>query len=564
MAMEPDPKSKVLKQLQPNPGFLEVEAVHKKRYPKEYTGNDSIDPRIVLAQRKQIAHLQQGEDDLPLSFHNPALLPLLEKLQTFAEKQHVLNGTNKALSKLLMEMDFQRKLEDINHLWLIGMHFRSSLALSTIGADESDVFSHVPNREIFFGLQKSNAWQYFLSSYIAYQEFDNGGHELSLQFDTFLPPQSEEKLINSVANLLPARVVYPCLEQGKLGIPFLVKQLLLDIFPVAFPAKALQGHGTSFSMFGFGTHDFLHYLSDRRRHHFLEYVIQEAEAHYLKGGSIPEFTKAFPPFARARYYNVMGSLQETYMNMVSKIIPTYGNKMFQKAMVGFFWIMHETMNFPASLYRTNDFESVLQTITAETDITGVSFAVENHDSWESDFDPLNTSPITGETGMTDNVIYSYVMGNFGIEEANCYKYATYFPEGPIVASDVVGRSIKKSKRFIDVSFHMKDGSELTYTFPTLLHKWMNADDNIGLLAYGGTSLKKPNLMEASDPRITAQDFLKTVEENIHMHVTYFKEMALSLANVEPAGEGSSLAQRFFRNQFALDKSIKKHLHISDQ
>lgn len=561
LAMEPDKEASTrrLRHIQPRPSYSELEEIHQIRHPSDFTGIQTVDLQIVQAHRQQLARLPIGTDDLPLAFHNPALSPLVDKLEGFIRTQAAHHPTSKQLSRILMEITFQRGTEDLNPLWLFNIHFRAAAALSKRGKGERDVFAHTPNPELYFGLLAHNTWHNNLSSYLGIMEFGNKGHDLRRGFLSCLPDQVCDDLYTNMQRILPGKIVYPCLEAGKFGISFLVRNLLRDVHPTAFPSQSLFGHGTRLSQYGCAVHDWLHSLADRRRDELMTFVVEQADWHYVNGGNIPDFMKVFPYVARAKYLTLMGSLHEIYMDMGAKLIPYRGITEFRRAMVGFFWSMHEKPNFPAKLYRMNDLDKVIETITTdESTPSAVSFSLEEYDLWESSFDPFETSPLNGQSPKNDDEICRWVLANMKIDQANCYKYLDCSSDYPIFQNDVVSRKVNRSKRFIDVIFSMRDGTELKYTFPTLYHKWKNMDDNLSLLRYGGTKIAKPAL-DKVNARDIAKKTLDLVRDRLDDHIEHFKTVASFFANYEPRGEGSSLAQRYFRQNMMLDAWAAKYL-----
>ena len=78
-------------------------------------------------------------------------------------------------------------------------------------------------------------------------------------------------------------------------------------------------------------------------------------------------------------------------------------------------------------------------------------------------------------------------------------------------------TIKESKRFIDLNWHTKNGAEASFSLPTLYHKWLNADDTISLLAYGGIIITKPELdgLKISVQRKEALALLSTINLEVN-------------------------------------------------
>ncbi len=532
----------------------------KKKSAADFKGSDQVDLAMVKAYRDQLQTVNAGDEDFQDLVHNPSLLPLVEKLESFLEGK----TNNKNLARLLDEIKFHKKWDDISPRWIFDVHFRMATALGERTADEIEIFSHVVHPEVFFGMLTPGATVNSLSAYLSVEKYDTRGNELPQYWVADgISPEATDELSIATRKALPKRALYPCLEAGKFGIPFLIECILQDVFPAGFPTTTLRGHGSTLSMYGFAAHEVLHSLLDRRQYELVSYVMREATKYYESGGNIPLFIEVAPKVAAAKYTNLMQSLYDIYDAMVTAYATSDDKPLFHRDIAGFFWILHEKEgSFPSEIYGLTELQDALNMATSfptnETEPTEHS-DFSTYDSWDSSFDPLETSPITGASPKSDEEIYSLVIGNMTMGDANCYKYTGFYSEIPIQENNIVQKSIKRTERFIDVAFKLRDGSELAYSFPTLYHKWANMNDNLALLRYAGNTIAKPDLSQQAGPREAAQAVLLSVEIGIQSLVQHFRERAIHFALIAKEGEGSSIAERFSQRVHHLDEQLQQQL-----
>jgi hypothetical protein len=556
-------------EFQLSPSREELVKTIQSHHPKEF-GVNMIDQNVVKDHR---TNLQQFDGKVPEAFfatHSPAILPLFTKLEQFLTQYARSHPDHKFTGRLLREMTFQREDQHISPLWLLGMHLRFAASISRITDDERNLFSHVPFPNLFFGLLEKEAWKHSLSSKISLDEYENKGFELpDMHWSSKIKTPMIDLLADRTRKLLPSPILYPLPGEGKLGVSLMVESNLNDVYPACFPTTPKKGHGIHLSQFGFGIHDMLHKYADRRHYNIVEHVLRRAEAHANSNGNTWKFAEIYPPVAAQRYRVIMGGLKSIYNDMVTKLLPRDGKTAFNRAMVGFFWSLHEAPNFPPHLYDMNDFGKILYTITAPSHHNTVAVATDDLDSWESSYDPLSTSPIDGTTKLTDAEILDHpVIKSLTIDQAQRYKYEFQYYPSPLLttvysADDIVSKTVTRTPRFIDVTFKMFDGEELVYSFPTLYQKWTNVNDNLSLLQYGGTNLTKPTLptdeSQRDTARVIAQDLLERVRLQISDHVKHFHDVASYFSKDDSNGNRESLENRFFRAHFKQEQKVGKAL-----
>ena len=541
----------------------------QRHHPKEF-GVDKIDQGVVNGHRTNHRQFNGKVSKVFYASHDPAIAPLFAKFETFLKQYAHSNPLHTFTGRLLREMTYQKEDQHFSPISLLGMHLRFAASISSITDDERSLFSHVPFNNLFFGLLEQDAWKHSLSSYISMEKYPNKGFELTdMHWSLKLGTPMIDLLADRTQKLLPSPILYPLPGEGKLGVSLMVESNLNDVYPACFPTTTNKGHGINFSQFGFGIHDMLHKYADRRHYNVVEHVLRRAEVHANNNGNTWKFAEIYPPVAAQRYRVIMSGLKSIYTDMVTKLLPRDGKTAFNRAMVGFFWSLHEAPKFPSRLYDMNDFGKVLGTITASSYHNTVAVSTDDLDSWESSYDPFATSPIDGTTKLTDAEILDHpVIKSLTIDQAQGHKYGYHYYPSPLLTAlysddSIVSKTVTRSPRFIDVTFKMFDGEELVYSFPTLYQKWTNADDNLGLLAYGGTNLTKPTLptdeSQRERARIIAQDLLERVRTQISDHIKHFHDVASYFSKDDSRGNKNSLESRFFYAHYNQEQIVENAL-----
>ncbi len=482
----------------PHPSYSKLQpSMNPAQLREDFTGHQALDMQVVKAYRANYQRFDGKVQDAFYAFDNPAIRPIAKSFEDFLVYYSSVKSSPFA-QQLIAELDFHKKFKGLSPLVLIGMHLRFAASISEITEDEKNLFDHVPHAELYFGTLEKEAWRHMLPSFVSTEKYNTKGFGLDDNYYASHLPRSAIELINdTMLRALPPQTAYPMINQDKLGVSFLVKSNLDDVYPIAIPVGKNKAHGTQLSPFGFAVHDALHEKFDQRQFKFIGHVIKRANKHVLEGKDLKDFVRVYPPVAIQKYQLVMSALQDLYTNMVTKLLPQRGIGQYRKAMAGFVWTLHERPHFPGKLYGMNDVDRVMETITANTSYNTVNAAKSRIDSWESSYDPLETSPIDGSSQLDDDAIVRWVLVNMTIGEAQSYKYAKGSFDEPIFENYISSKQVVRTDRFIDVIITQMNGEELKYSFPTLYHKWHNLDDTLGLLKYGGTVIEKPDLEAVS-------------------------------------------------------------------
>jgi hypothetical protein len=558
-----------LSQLQPYVSQHELEKMAQLRFPDEFEGAEVLDLNLVRSYRQTQAQFKGAVREVGYVQHDVALKPLAANIRNAFVEFAGMPQYSSVAKRFLAEMNYHAEIEDVNPEWVVSLPLRFAAAIGKHTADQKALFSHVPFPSYFFGMIENEAWKTESATVKSVDEYNNKGFEL--------PDDDEctsshfygavvDQISDQVKRALPAVATYPIMNKAKFGISFMVRSNLNDIFPIAFPfhereqkSKKLIAHGIKMSTFAFGTHDALHKLADARRYEFFQHIFYRGERYVKAGGNAWKFAEVYTPVAVQKYGMVMGLFNRIYDAMVGKLLPYRGIEEYRAAMAGFFWIDHEEPYMPREIYDYNDVDEIIAIAASQDGMNSGSYSMGPIDSWNDSYDPLNTSPLDGSSQLDDEAIFTFVETALTLGHSNGYKYHDpYF--FTMKVSDqldkIVGKKVLRGKRFIDAIYRSKNGQEYVFSFPTLFHKWLNADDNLGILSYGGTHITKPDLTMVDDPRAEAIETLEYIEEAIDDHVEHFVDVATFFVN---QGGENSLAQQYFRQHFALEQRVKAQL-----
>jgi hypothetical protein len=516
-----------LRHVAPDTSYQAMAPQIQARHPEDFTGQGSILSDVVTAYRQSRADYTGRVADAFATLHNPKLEPFAQQVEAFLRSYASAHPNHAFTQRLLREVQTRREDEDLSSSFLWTLPFRHAAERSTITDAEKDFFTNIVYPDLFFGMLENKGWRNHDSAYANLRSVAEASYSESLS------SKGTEKIAERVDKLFPASAPYPCLGYGILGLSFLVENYLDQIFPIGFPMDRSYVHGVSLSPYGFAAHDRLHAEIDPREDELHRHVLQRGEDYFCKGGNVDDFIEVYPSIAVAKYNLLRGALKEIYKNLGSKLLLRDGLDAYRKVMVGFFWILHEEPNFPSELYDMNDLNAVLKVITP----------APNNDL----DDPLQTSPLTGKTEMTDEDIIRYAL-----------------KQTPSAAlDDIESINVTRSPRFIDVTTRFRNGEKTEESFPTLYSEWEDVSDDLGLLEFGGTKIEKPDLTRVEAPRSVALATLKKVNEEMRALVKHFIEVATFFANYDPQGQGNSLGNRYFNQHRKLEEKAKKDLGVEN-
>jgi len=529
------------------------DALAARVLPSQFIGQKQYDPKIVQAYRQHVKN--SGDQERALLEHCDALAPLAEALSQYIQAN---DPTHPLAQHFLTEISDHILRKEITPLWIMMASLRYAAAVSNVSADENDLFMHVINPNIFEGILKRNAYKNQWTTLQSIELTDKRNNTI----ETFYSLQNlHHTMLNSIGEevekTFPPAAVYPMAGVGKFGLSFLLRCYNHDTFLLGLPKKKSVGaHGTNMSRVGFIVHDLLHRQVDPGFRGVKKHVAQKADIFVGAGGDAEQFIRFYSPVAVYKHTVLKGFLDTLQTSFQNYLISHYGKSEFLKTMGGAFMVYHEYPTSPEELLDLNSLENIIKKLAINTKNT-----LSSKDVWESPFDPLQTSPKTGKSALSQKAIIEGSFRNSLLQEdiwlPQSYHTTSPTPDRSAFIEKMVSKAeVVSSQRFIDVKFSLKNGQKFTYTFTTLFHKWHNMDDAIGLLKMAGVSIEKPDLslLNTEDSRKMAQDTLRTVRKEVKTLVDHFQDRALFFATLKDK-EGKSLADTYFNWHFNLQAKI---------
>jgi hypothetical protein len=548
------------------PSLPEAEHIIANHLPNQFRGLKRFNPLVVEKFRYFYRNFP-GNQDFAAVTHFPDLLPFVIEL----DKTMASSGHTPVISKFRSEIDFHVKNRDVSMAWVLGIHLRYMAGTSVISEEERDLFTHVVRPEIFNGLIKREAWQDHFKTFFSIGIED----DLDRGIEThYLTQNIHGKAIDYASSQLsryyPANFYYPILGQGHFGVSFLVGSSLRGVFLMAFPPRPLKAHGTRLG--AFGLHDALHGMVDPRQRSLESYIVEEADHYVGRGGDAINFIERFTPHAVRQHRALMSALLNIYQDFITRLLPAYGRQEFVETMNGFFWVQHEASGYSPFSYKSHDLEGIIEKL-ARAAVSGL----RDKYGWESSFDPLETSPIDGRSALTQEQMVHYAFENRLVKDRRIILPSSYYQQYPLPGQAEYLRGLARKKqikakvssspRFIDVAFSFNSGQQITYTFPTLFHKWLNMDDSIGLLNLKGSDrLTKPFLQGTPYPRQLAIQTLDKVRERLEQTIYHWRDRAIFFAKYSRP-DGSTLSNEYFKEHFKeatlMQRELDRLLPVDD-
>jgi hypothetical protein len=145
----------------------------------------------------------------------------------------------------------------------------------------------------------------------------------------------------------------------------------------------------------------------------------------------------------------------------------------------------------------------------------------------------------------------YALQNAVINTSNeAYKeHSDHFRE-KMITSLISKAYVQRSPHFVDVFFELKTGQKKRYSMATLVQKWLNADDFLGLLAFAGKFIVKPDLSQSDNPQIAAKETFDAMKKGLSELVSEFNDFAQYVVQSDRKGENLS-------DQYARKKSRRE-------
>lgn len=561
--------------------------------PRQVVGLDQIDLDFINSLKAKYSALSDRERDKKINRHDDAFIPQAQKVAKFI-KTIDPEGKNTAIKNLLDEIDFMIAKKKVSPVWTIQLSARLAFAMSTPSKDELELLSHVLDRKSRSQLQEPEDLLNVIESVLSYSGTVSVIPDHQTDYPLNVWRDDMDRLFENHTATPLDEIIQPILGEGIISLPVLNTLAAENVTLMGLPtedkkvsAHGIKGHpdkpGTSVA--AFLGHDALHHLliKENKQNTFLQYLHRKTDAAVGKGDSAERFFERHMPFAAARYRGIHTVLQLALIGLMEDAVDTKKMANFRKAMVGEFYITHEYPGVNTSTLDENSATGVVKNLAQST--------LENFEdvtAWESATDPLQTSPFDGSSPLSDEHIiesfieqvnegkifltalmrYSYLSGTqneisnhthsvaedsddedsagstpkisqtdviSGVDQDNGVTptlEAISTQKRSLIPLDKIFKTeVKRGPRFIDIFIKMNDGNEITYSFPTYYHKWHNLDGTIGLLAYAGIKIEKPELpSELEEARNVCSALLSKTTNLIQDQINHFAEQATQVVN----------------------------------
>lgn len=586
--------------------------------PKQVVGLNQIDLDFINSLKTKYSSLSDRDREKKLTLHDDDCVPQALKVAKFI-KAIDPNGKNERTKDLLDEIDFMLAKKKASPEWTIQLSGRLAFALSTPSTDELDLLSHVLDEKSRSQLKEPQDLLGIVESVLGYSEEVSVVPNRPTDYPLNVWSDDMDRLFEKHSATPLPEIVQPIFGEGIISLPILNALAAENVTLMALPTedKKVNAHGIKghpdkpgASIAAFASHDALHHklIMEIKKKAFFSYLHRMTDAAVEKGDSAERFFEHFIHNATLRYRGIHTLLQLIVIGLLEDALDTNKFANFRKAMVGQFYMTHEYPGFSPSTFEEQSATGVLKNLA---DSTLEEF--DNPFAWESAQDPFQTSPFDGSSPLSNSEIvqafihqvneglivssalnrYNYLAhtlnenddeerdhhaalpNNEGGDEERDHHAASASSEqnkevaptheatppqtGFLLPLDKIFKTeVKRSARFIDVLIKMKDGNEISHSFPTYYHKWHNLDGTIGLLAYAGIKIEKPELPnKLEEARDICSALLSKTAGLVKAQVTNFVEQStLVLKKVNTNFPGHSIEEAYKIWMNSLNKELK--------
>lgn len=322
------------------------------KYPELFTGCEKIDHYTI--------------EQIRAPFRNDFERGWLEHLTSLEEPAHNLKEKIKSLAiddrlknKLLCEIDYKISAQEVTYYWFLSLTFRV-LALEAYPSEqEFAFFKHSPHPWAHAALFAQNPD--ISEAIMSFNITKPSKKDRSSIFQKgYISTEMFQELEKRVAYANP-NVYYPVFGVGIFGLAQMVSDSLDRTFLLGMPDKQQHAHGIQMSQGGFAVHDLVHGLVDTREEATFALATNLMERYINQGGDARVFLELYPPYAAKNEELLKKSLESIYKSMLTELLPT-DEPRFNKALVGFFLIMHEFPFFSPNTYAQKNLEVVLDSL----------------------------------------------------------------------------------------------------------------------------------------------------------------------------------------------------------
>lgn len=498
---------------------LNVESYNIK-HSTDFTGSKKINFDIIKdfrndSQKSTLELL----NDAKITYDN--LLQATKELRLFFTQISCTDDRVKSVINHLVD-EIDQKIEEsvFNYQWLFELPLRFSVAISNPSNEEVDFYYHISKPGAYPGFFKNDLWR---NAQQFSQALLNDNQKCSYKTEEY--SCNMEHLEDSLKiiqqeielNLSPV-VYYPILNHTLFSLTELILLYLEDIYPLALAdlKDELHAHGfkdsEKFSNFGYLYHDVFHANFDNKRRVLKTYIFNTLEKKLLQNQFSKELVQKLTYKATEKYKNILNLFKLIIHKKMFELSKQNNTGSLDKYIVGLFIAIHEYPSWNLDMFETDNGFELINIFTKK-----IISKFQSRIMWESPDDILKTSPINGDSSLSDSEIiqiYKDSLDDVVIDYNSMEKTK-------------VNRS---SKRFIEVDIFMKNGKHFKQSFATLYHKFLNSQDNINLLSLAGINIDFPKLSEdnVQQARSCVQDHLERIRIHLIDQVLKFKDMAQSL------------------------------------
>lgn len=567
-----------------NPAIIDDKQISAKeavllKHPKLFFGENKLDHDLVKKYSDFVLNLEKENvqfSEYYLTVPMETLTPLAEEAYEYAcslvekypQVMHLVNEISDRISN-----------ETVTPHWyaLIGLRIQAAIT-NYISDEEYELFSHAvnPGPAMLKGLTHKNAWLSYEACVHLMDSYRTENPDLD-QYRYFIIGNIDQDVLESLETdfekAMKPPLYYYLFNKGKVTIPFIIESLLNEIYLVGAPSKTLTAHGVDVSPLPFTVHDYLHGDVDPRRNALMALFMTEMVKQIKEGDLKVQSKTIVMNYALGMHDMYSKTMKDLFNLFLGKLSKDDDLTAFKKAMVGWFWILHEQPDFSKEVYATGDLKAILNHITGKKSIQLVptqesakvgSVNAQSASSdlslgdiygWDSPYDCLVSSPATGETFTHDQEIINEIFWhNHDCDDEGC----------DISPPDVskIAYDINLTKRFVDVVLYQDNGKKVTHSLPTLFHKIKNMDDSIGLLNYAQCKVEKAEIDRklTRNQREIVISKLKEVNNSMSGLVDFFLEESLKL--ISSQDKGTPLAVAYAENFSKLQNEYKSNLENS--
>lgn len=423
--------------------------------------------------------------------------PLNEKIVVSLKQDFSKLNEDSVAQKLLGEIEKRSAKKKLTVLHYLSYYFRYAAAQGEGSQDEKKFFQHsnvdplyelLPNVENWNTFNPNKITDWFHPTAIA--AIDRLSGDIKMSAASVLSPASlnkgaDYKLEKLYRSSCSPYVQLPLMGAGKMGIAVMLKLMLHKVHIMSFPDQEESAHSIVMSRKGFPAHDLAHSIlqQNAEEESVFEHIRSVAAAYIKEGGAIQELTQTYIPYvirkSEALNTGLLAICEHFIGNLGSEDAFTQRNA--RVGLVGLFYRIHELYSVLPNMYLAADLRTALETYLTVNHSINMNIKAA---------DPLKTDRKTGQSLMSDDEIYQYVLENETIEKGLGSR--TVSNSTKIDAQLVFNKTIDRSPLFIDVELEMKDGSDLKFAYPTTKYTLDSLQDELSLFKLAGykVSLKE--------------------------------------------------------------------------